>query len=404
MALSAWIEATIAWLYRTWNAHAGLLGALLMVGYFAAVAAVAWVYPLANWDIVAYVAAALNDGVRSAAEIHGLAWRAVEERVSAGDFLVLTADRPYRIRQYADPQAFATMLGFYETKIAYVAVIGWLSHWMQAVDAVRLISAASALAFGTTVLFWARSRGLLGHAPLILAFLAAAGFSEMARSGIPDLFAALFILLAVWSYLRGQDVLTAAALVVAVAVRPDHVAFVGVFACAALLKRQGAVAALAALAASAAAYLLIMRTSEHPGWWVQMWFTHIEYVPTLEGFSPGFSLAAYGLIVVRAVVRALVEENWLLLLLLLAAGYGRLLARDVFMEERERAVLLAGFGTILAKFAAFPLFESRFHLAYLTVIGMTLLAVAVRNAATVHQAAGPDHRAMARKRQNKLAV
>lgn len=172
-------------------------------------------YPSVNWDMVAYVAAALDNGAQSAAELHKVAWEAVRERVSDGEFLVLTADRPYRVRQYADAQAFATMLGFYEAKFLYVEVASCLSRWMQPVDGLQLISVVSAAALGAVIAFWALKEKFLAQAPFILALLVFSGFSHTAFLVVPDPFASVFLVLAAWLYLRSLDLACAVMLVLA---------------------------------------------------------------------------------------------------------------------------------------------------------------------------------------------
>ena len=77
----------------------------------------------------------------SAGELHAFAFDTVREATKAGQFTVLTEDRDYRIRQYADPAAFATMLGFYKVKWLYIEAIRQMSAFTDPLTAIRLISA-----------------------------------------------------------------------------------------------------------------------------------------------------------------------------------------------------------------------------------------------------------------------
>lgn len=378
MILANLLDRAVAMSSRLWCAHGALLGLGLLSLYIVTVSAVAGVYPRANWDMVAYVASALDDGSRTATELHRAAWDAVRDRVSEGELAVLTSDRPYRVRQYADPNAFATMLGFYEVKFLYVRLASFLSRFMHPVDALHLISATSALAVGFLVLAWAWDRKFVAYAPFVLSLLVLSGYGEVAREAVPDLFASVFVVLAAWAYLRRFDLVCAVALLGAFLARPDHLAFIGVLAVVALMARQGAIVLLAVLVVALAAYFPLTRLAGHPGWWVQMWFTNVEYVPTLEGFSPPFSLLVYLGMLVRVVVRSLVEESWLAVLLLECIALGALVLRRARMEERETVLLLALLATVAAKFIVAPFHETRFHMAYLIVFGMTLLGVWAR--------------------------
>src|SRR5690606_13802147 len=120
MILANLHDRAVAMSSRLWCAHGVLLGLGLLSLYIVTVSAVARVYPRAIRDMVAYVASALHDGSRTAPALRRAAWDAVRDRVSEGERAVLTSARPYRVRQYADPNAFATMLGFYELKFLYV--------------------------------------------------------------------------------------------------------------------------------------------------------------------------------------------------------------------------------------------------------------------------------------------
>lgn len=361
------------------SSYGALAGALLLGLFTLAATAVAWFVPLANWDMFAYVATALEGRFSDIQMLHQAAYQAVAERVEEGDFLVLTQDRDYRIRQYADPAAFATMLGFYRVKLLYVELATLLSGLMHPVDALRLISTASAALYGLLVIFWAWQRQSLKLAPLILALLILAAIAPTARFAVPDLMASVFVLAACLAFLRRADLLAALCLLLAFFTRPDHLAFLAVLATLALfMKREGLWLAAAALIAFAS-YFLLTGAADHPGWWVQIWFTHIEYVETLEGFSPAFSVIAYLRVIIQVVVRSLVEETWAAILLVeLFALWVLRLHGSLFMG-RERLLLAALVATIAAKFFVMPMHETRFHLAYIVPIGLILIDVAARS-------------------------
>ncbi|WP_274425062.1 hypothetical protein [Chelativorans sp. YIM 93263] len=360
---------------QLWSSWGGLLGLLLLVAYFLTVVVVSVVYPQADWDMVAYVASAMDDGSRSAAELHEAAWNAVRERVSEGEFLMLTADRPYRVRQYADPQAFATMLGFYKVKLLYVVLTEWLSQWMQPVDALRLISTVSAGVTGAVLVAWAARERFLDYAPFILAVVILSGVPHEARVVIPDMLSAAFFVLGTWLYLRRLDLACAVALFLAFLARPDTLAFLGVFAVAAVMTRQGYIMAIATFLAALVAYFPITQAAGHPGWWIQMWFTNIEYVPTLEGFNPDFSILVYLKMLVRVLVRSLVENTWLVLFIMELIILGRMVLGRVSMRDRELVLVCALAAATVAKYFVAPFHGDRYYMAQLLSLGMVLIGI-----------------------------
>lgn len=352
-----------------------MAGVLIVVLFTLTVGAVALVFPTANWDMIAYVAGILEGAGTPAAQIHAQAYDLVQQDTSPGEFLVLTADRPYRIAQYADADAFASMLGFYRVKLLYIEVAQILSPWLGPVGALRVISALSAIAVGAITLLWLFDQKSLAVAPLAVIVLILTGFGDVARQATPDLFSALFVVAGVLLYVKGRDIAGGFALLVAILIRPDHLALVGVLMVASIAIRPVSKGAIGAFVLGLIAYVMISRASDHPGWWVQFWFTNIEYVPTLEGFDPAFSLLAYGKAFVQTVVRSLVEERWLAVLALMVFLAALLLRRNFDFSRRESVALSAILLTIPAKFVILPLYPDRFYFAYLIVFGLLLVTI-----------------------------
>ena len=104
-----------------------------------------------------------------------------------------------------------------------------------------------------------------------------------------------------------------------------------------------------------------------------MWFTHVEYVGTLEGFDPPMSLIAYAKMVVRVLVRSVIEEGWLAVLIVAVAAWWQMLQHRVPLTRREHTLLAATVLAIAAKFVVFPLHQDRFYAAYLVVFCLTLI-------------------------------
>jgi hypothetical protein len=348
-------------------------GAACLIIYILAVTLVSWVAPAANWDLIAYTATAIEHRVPDAEALHRDAYAVVRERVSEGEFLVLTGDRPYRVAQYQDANAFASMLGFYRVKFLFVELASWMSGFMHPVDALRLISTLSCAAIGAVVVAWSARRGLLAYGPLVAALLVLSDLGAAARQVTPDLFAGLFVIVGLLAYLRRLDVFAALALFAATLTRPDHLPLIGCMLLAAIFIRRGVVPLAVAAVAGGVATIWISQASGHPGWWVHMWFNFVEGVPTLEGFDPAFSLVTYATIVVEVLVRSVVDENWLAVSVVLIGLAIALLRSGWRPEARTGAVLAALLLCEIGKLVVTPFDETRFHFAYLAVAGLLLI-------------------------------
>lgn len=366
------------WAARVWSSQAAVLGFLLLAVFSLCVFAIGYFIPKADWDILAYVASAYQEPGMSAFEVHRHAYETVRHAVSEGDFLMLTEDRQYRIRQYADPDAFMSMLGFYKVKWLYIQSISWLSVFTDPMNALRLISSLSGAAIGGLSIAWLWRYRALHLAPLALSVMMLAGVGYITRVGAPDALSAALFVAGMFAFMRKREMSTAILLFLAFLARPDHIAFFGVLFVVSIFLRSFSWGALAAFVVSAIAYVPITQAAGHPGWWVQMWFTHVEYVGTLEGFHPAFSIAMYFQMLARAVVRSLIEHHWAAVMIIGCAIWWQMIQHHVAMARRETVVLTATVLAILAKFIVFPTHETRFYAAYLVVFGLILVCAAAR--------------------------
>ena len=371
------LDASCSFERRSLAVPVARLSAGLLALYVFAVAATAWFHPVANWDAIAYAAAVERKHGLSDEALHAAAYAVVREWVSPDDYRKLTLDRAYRVRQAADPRAFASMLPFYETKLGYVAAARALTPWLGTFDALRLVSVASVLAIGAVALAWLAGAGALPWAGAVALALGLSGFGTVAAITVPDLLAAALLLAMAWAFVRGRDAAAIALLVAAVLVRPDHVALAGVLMVAGLGARMPPLPLVAGFAAAFAAYLHASGVADHPGWWVQFHFTNVAYAPTLEGFSPDPSVAVYAEALLRSVVRALTRETWpfVALPLFAAAAWMAWTAR---LSRRETVLAAALLVATAAKYVIFPLHEGRFHIATIAVLACLLAAAAPR--------------------------
>ncbi|MBO6721263.1 MAG: hypothetical protein JJ906_05440 [Roseitalea sp.] len=365
--------ATGEWLARRTRWLAAPFGLLLLVAFTLTVAAAAWAFPIYNWDMFAYFAAAHEAPGISVEALHRHAYETMRQNAPAGDFIVLTQDRDYRVRQYADPEAFFTMLGFYRVKLLYVEAIRWLSTVTDPYTALRLLSVMPAALTGGLVIWWLARERALHLAPLAVALLLVGEFGESAREGTPDALSTMLFVAAMLAFMARREALVAILLFIAFLARPDHAAYIGVLWFVSIFTRTFSWGAFVAFAAAAIVYVPMTQAGGHPGWWVHFWFTHVDFGPTLEGFDPDFSLAVYAYAVVRVIVRSLVEETWLAIVLLGCFAWWRMALRGIAFSRRETTVLVTTLLAIGAKMVVFPLHETRFHLPYLIAFGLVLI-------------------------------
>ena len=361
------------WLARLTASWTGLVGRGLMLMMSAAVAVVAWVYPINNWDMLAYLAAAHEAPGVSVDALHAHAYDTVRANVPEGDFLVLTQDRDYRIAQYTDPAAFFSMLGFYRVKLLYVEAIGWASNLVDPFTALRLMSVIPAFLTGLVLTVWLARDRALHLAPLALALLMFAQFGTVAREGTPDALSAMFFIAGILAFAARREWLAAILLYCAFLARPDHIAYLGVLMVVAFFVRSFSWGIALAFLAAVVTYVPMTDALGHPGWWTHFWFTNIEYVHTIDGFDPDFSLAAYFYAQVRVLVRSLVEESWIAMLILGGFAWWVMALRRTRFTSRETAILVTTFLAIGAKTVIFPLYDTRFYFPYLVVFGMVLI-------------------------------
>jgi hypothetical protein len=370
------LEETFLYFYRTarkaYQPLRNWIGAGALCLFIAMTAAVVHVFPLSNWDMFAYTATVLEPEIPETTELHRQSYAFVKDNVSEGEYLTLTQDRTYRIRQAEDPEAFETMLGFYRLKILYLETARILDRFMDPVQALRMISVGSAIAVGGLLLVWLARTGTLMYGPVVVALLVGSAFGDAAQLLSPDLYATVFLLLTALFYLEKLDVPAALSLIAAFLVRPDHLAFVGVFFVFAAIYGPGRWSMSACFAICFAIYFWLTRGTDHPGWWIHMWFTHVEYVPTLKDFDPPFSIVTYAQMLVRSTVRSLMSQTWLALFFAEVLFFAKCITPSV-LDERPKILLYAVTTSICAKYLVFPHYETRFYLPYLMITGMILL-------------------------------
>jgi hypothetical protein len=368
------------------SARAQSLGSVLTVFYCTIIAIIALGFPLANWDMIPYTALAQTMPGQDIAAVHQQAYEAVKGAVSPGDFIELTQDRGYRVAQFAKPDAFATMLPMYEVKWLYIEAVKALSGFTDAIKAERMVNAMAMVAIGIMLTLWLNAGRALVLAPLVIAGLAMCDIGTIARITSPDMFAGAFIIGGLFAFHKKQIVVAAAALALATLARPDHVVMATMLAGMVLVTARDWKSALLLALPAVAASSFAMNVDGYPGWWPHIYLTQIEYVPSLEGFAPEFSLANYVLAVVKAGARAIAEEGWPAMLLLAGTAIIWMAMKHRFAERRELWLASTLLIAVIVKFFIFPANEARFYFAYLVPAMMVMLSawIASKEAEMAH--------------------
>lgn len=355
-------SAGLAWGEGAYAKWAAPIGAMAFSLYILLTAFTAWFMPDANWDMLPYLAIAEEGTYADPQALHDYAYSTVKDGVSAGDYKTLTDDGGgFRSHMTENAADFHSLLGMYRIKFLYAEILSSLSHVVSPVEAMRLVQVLSVLLFGAITLAWLRAEGALTLAPVVGAVLIMADFGDAARASTPDLLCSALFLGGLFAYVRKREAATAILLFLAFMARPDNIVFLAVFAVLLLAFRERAWDALAGFAASFVAYFAISHWAQHPGWWPHLWFSSIEQHYNMDGFEPPFSAAAYLKAFAASVVRAINVNSWVgVAVLALAGWYG--LDRAGFRLDRRAGILLAALVLgVLAKFAVFPIHDTRIY-------------------------------------------
>jgi hypothetical protein len=354
--------AGLAWGEGTYARLAAPIGAIAFSLYILLTAGTAWFMPDVNWDMLPYLAIAEEGTYPDPQALHDYVYSAVKAGVSAGDYKELTDDGGgFRSHMTQDAADFHSLLGMYRIKFLYAEILSGLSHVVSPVEAMQLVQVISVLLFGAITLAWLRSEGALALAPVVGAILIVADFGDAARASTPDVLCSALFLGGLFAYVRKREAATAILLFLAFMVRPDNIVFLAIFAVLLVAFRQKAWGALAGFAVSFVAYFAISHWAQHPGWWPHLWFSSIGQHYNMDGFEPPFSVAAYLKAFAASVVRAINANTWFGVSVLALAGWYAL-GRGSFRLDRRAGILLAALVLgVLAKFAVFPIHDTRIY-------------------------------------------
>lgn len=346
--------------------------ATLMIVFITAFSAMK---PAYNWDMVAYVAAALEPQYSNADDLHRETWAVIEDGASDGQMRQLTAGNAYNIANYEHPEALQSQLVMFAVKPLYVWSIRALEPVTGLAGAVKAMSWGPGLFVGLFVLFWLWRVDALQAAPLIVPIFIIGDYFHMSRNVVPDMLHAALALPALYAITRGKDWIASVLLIVAVGVRPDSIILTFALLIAAPLFGLRIVPMLAAFIGGLLFAKIIGSHYDHIGWWSHFVFSTVELQANVNEFDPAFSLTTMITGYVRGVSVALQHSEWPWLFGILVFTRLFALAKGIVGDRRTEALFAASALGLLGKFASFPLPDDRFYFVF--IAGMTIALAAI---------------------------
>lgn len=350
------------------------VAALFMALSVLAVAAYGLLKPDYNWDMVAYVATALEDRIDEPEALHRETWSLIEQGVSDTQEYHLKYSNPYNLNQWESPEDFQSQLSMYRVKVAYVALMRMLEPVTGLVWSSIVLSVVPSLLMGGLCLYWLwRADALQGAVFLVPLFLLT-DYSRMTSAVVPDMLLAFISMTALYALWRGRDVLACLLLFGSVFVRPDNLILIFALLIASVLFSWRWIYFLTTFAAAFVACMLISKLGNHPGWWAHFYFSCIEIQNSMSGFSPDFSLLMMLKGYLRGVVVSLQHNDWPALLVVLCGGWALLAKYGHMRDSRVHGLAFALAIGALGKFASFPLPDDRFYFVFIGGLAMVLVA------------------------------
>lgn len=227
--------------------------------------------PYDNWDMVGYVAVALNAEGLQGAQLNEATYDAIRRDVDAATFDQLSQADSYRTTVFRDPASLAQQLPFYSIRVLYMRTLEAVRH--MGADYPRVCAIVSATFATLSVLLLAllcrRVDVPLIAIPLVVAI---AGFIELARLATPDAMACFFALWAIYCLIQNSATVFVVAVVLPL-VRTDFVLLSGlILACTYFSGKK--VPSVAAVLLAAMFYVLDV-TMNHGYSWTTLFNTSL---------------------------------------------------------------------------------------------------------------------------------
>lgn len=348
--------------------------ALFMALTIAAVAAYGALKPDYNWDMVAYIATALENRITDPVALHAETWAQIDAGAPENQQFKLKKSNPYNLHQWENPADFQSQLSMYRVKPGYVGLLRSLEPVTGLVNGSLLVSVLPAVGFGLLCFWWLWRENALQGAFLLVPVLMIADYSRMTSAVTPDMLLAAVSLAALYGLLRGRDVLAGVLLFGSVFIRPDNIILIFALLIAAVLFGWRKLPMAVTFVASMIAISVISKLGHHPGWWAHFYFSCVEIQNSMANFHPDFSAVAFIKGYVRGAIVSLQNNDWPALLALLAAAWALLNKYGRMGSGRANALAFALVIGALGKFASFPLPDDRFYFVFIAGLAVLLAA------------------------------
>ncbi len=233
--------------------------------------------PAYNWDMLGYMALALEWDVDDPVEVHRQTYAAAKAELPRAAYAALVSPTvPVRIGRFQNPEAFHEHLAFYRARVVPTYLIRVLHRcgaplsaatWWISVGAWVLTAVLLIAWLARRVPFWAAivAGTCLAHAPPLL---------STATLNTPDGLGTLLLLFGIFLFFERRALATGAGtLVLAIMTRPDAVILIGLLVVVLFLFERNARERVSArflggwLAASAVTYFAVQSYAGEYGWW-----------------------------------------------------------------------------------------------------------------------------------------
>ncbi|MCK4205790.1 hypothetical protein J3U99_13520 [Brucella pituitosa] len=372
-----------------------IAGALAVLAAIAVTVIYSVTKPDNNWDMIPYIATAIENRYPDATALHEETWRQVAAVTTPDEINALKYAGDYRRAQWESPDNFQSQLIMYRVKIGYVQMLRLIEPYTGLVLGGHLISLAAAIASGLIILailayYNALQAGLLVGPALLLA-----GFGPMTSAVFPDIVLAAFSFAAIFALMKERDWLASVLLVLSFTIRPDNIIMIFALLIAAVLFGWRKLPLLTAFVACLIIGLVISSRAGHPGWWAHLYFTCIQMQNSMSGFKPDFSLLLLIKAYIRGVILALYLESWPSMLLVSLVAWAAMARAGIKTTiPRLNGIVFAMFIGMLGKFVYFPMPYDRFffNMIIIMVLMLSLAWAANTNRKAALEAA--EHRPM----------
>jgi hypothetical protein len=322
--------------------------------YMLAIASYIAQRPSYSWDMLAYMAIALNDGGTPVARIHEQAYAALDAALPPDQLDALrgrgSVDADFRQAVAADNDSFLAQLPFYSVKPAYPALMAVLHRiGLGLIDSGIAVSAAAYFGIGMLLYVWFSRWMAPFLAFILMALLVLNPFLViLARNVGPDILSILVLLVGVYLAIeRDRPLSSVIVFIGSVAIRPENILYAGVFILyLGWLGKLAPLRIIVCLAAVGVLYAGMVHLSGNYGWTTQFYYTFIKKSADAGAAPPHMAWIDY------------------------ARMYIGRLDRIVFGQDEVPTFVLIGIGGLCLKVKSDP-FTDRY--AHLIVIAAVLM-------------------------------